>query len=77
MFPAEVPINNSGEQNGRSREGVTMTAKETVDIISCSSLWKMLSIKERIDAASYAMKIAGISLEDENVSDLIGEVYAG
>ena len=54
-----------------------MTAKETVEIISSSSLWKTLSIKEQIDAAAYAMKIAGISLEDENVSDLIGEVYAG
>ncbi len=54
-----------------------MTAKETIDIISDSSLWKTLSIRERIDAAAYAMKVAGITLEDEDISDLIGEVYAG
>ena len=54
-----------------------MTAKDTIDIISDSSLWKTLSIRERIDAASYAMKVAGITIEDEDISDLIGEVYAG
>ena len=54
-----------------------MTAKETIDIISDSSLWKTLSIRERIDAASYAMKVAGITIEDDDISDLIGEVYAG
>lgn len=54
-----------------------MTAKETIEIISNSSLWKTLSIKERAEAAAYAMKIAGIKHEDEDVSDLIGEVYAG
>ena len=54
-----------------------MTAKETIEIISNSSLWKTLSIKERIDAAAYALKIAGITIEDGDVSDLIGEVYAG
>ncbi len=54
-----------------------MTARETLDIISDSSLWQTLSIKERIEAAAYAMKVAGISIEDDDVSNLIGEVYAG
>lgn len=54
-----------------------MTAKETIEIISNSSLWKTLSRKERIEAAAYAMKIAGVKLEDDEVCDLIGEVYAG
>jgi hypothetical protein len=54
-----------------------MTARETIDIISKSSLWKMLSLGERIEAASYAMRIVGIQFEDEEVIDLIGEVFAG
>ena len=54
-----------------------MTAKETIDIISNSSLWETLSIRERIEAVTYAMKIAGSSLDDEDISDIIGEVYAG
>lgn len=58
-------------------EGDTMTAKETVEIISKSSLWNTLSKKERAEAAAYAIKNSGISLEDEEVCDLIGEVYGG
>ncbi len=54
-----------------------MTAKETVEIISNSSLWKTLSKKERVEAAAYAIRNTGLALEDEDVCDLIGEVYAG
>jgi hypothetical protein len=72
-----MPIRISGEINGLSREGNTMTAKETIEIISNSSLWKTLSKKERVEAAAYALKNTGITLEDEDVFDLIGEVYAG
>lgn len=54
-----------------------MSAEETVEIISHSSLWKTLSIKERAEAAAYAIKIAGGRLADDDVNDLIGEVYAG
>lgn len=54
-----------------------MTAKEAVEIISDSSLWKTLSIKERIDAIAYAMKIAGSTLDEKDVSDVVGEVYSG
>ncbi len=54
-----------------------MTAKETVEIIRDSSLWKVLSIKERLEATAYAMRITGNAIEDEDVSDIIGEVYAG
>lgn len=54
-----------------------MTAKETVEIISDSSLWKTLSIKERLEAVAYAMKISGNKLRDEDVQDIIGEVYGG
>lgn len=54
-----------------------MTAKETIEIISDSSLWKTLSIKERLEAVAYAMRIAGSNLNEEDVNDIIGEVYAG
>jgi isopentenyl phosphate kinase len=57
-------------------EGDTMTAKEIIEIISNSSLWKTLSLKERAEAATYAMKISGINHENEDVSELIGEVYS-
>lgn len=54
-----------------------MSEEETVGIISHSSLWNTLSIKERAEAAAYAIKIAGGHLTDEDVNDLIGEVYGG
>ncbi len=60
-----------------SMEGNNMTAKETVEIISNSSLWNTLSKKERVEAAVYAIRNTGLTLEDEDVCDLIGEVYAG
>ena len=49
-----------------------MTARETIDIISSSSLWHTLSSKERLEAAQYAMKIAGVMIENEEVCDLLG-----
>lgn len=54
-----------------------MTARETIEIISNSSLWKMLSVGERLEAAAYAMHIAGVNIDDEDVNDIIGEVYVG
>lgn len=54
-----------------------MTAKETVTIIRSSSLWKILSIREKLEAIAYTMESTGARLEDEDVSDIIGEVYAG
>jgi len=55
-----------------------MTAKETVELISDSSLWKTLSMKERLEAVAYAMKISGTTLgEEDEVNDIIGEVYEG
>ena len=44
---------------------------------SDSSKLKALSIKEMVEAANYAIKIRGANPEDEDVRDIIGEVYAG
>ena len=38
---------------------------------------KTLSIKERVEAANYALQLTGTNPEDEDVSDIIGEVYGG
>lgn len=73
----KMPISITGGINGLSMEGNPMTAKETIEIISNSYLWKTLSKKERIEEAAYAIKNTGLILEDEDVCDLIGEVYAG
>ncbi len=54
-----------------------MTAKETLSIISGSSLWKILSIKERLEAIAYTMANTRSRMDDEDVSDIIGEVYEG
>ena len=54
-----------------------MTTKETIGIISNSSLWKILSIKERLESLAYTMGQTGSKPDDEDVSDIIGEVYAG
>ena len=67
----------AGGRSGKSTEHNAMTAKDTVTLISGSSLWKTLSIKERLDAVAYAMKISGSKLEEDDICDIIGEVYAG
>ncbi len=56
-----------------------MTAKETKDIVRDSSLWKKRSIQEKVEAFAYAMEVAGCKSDpiDDDVIDLIGEVYAG
>ena len=37
----------------------------------------VISIKEKVEAANYAIRIKGESTEDEDVSDIVGEVYGG
>ena len=54
-----------------------MTARETIGIIRNSSLWKVLSIKERLEAIAYTMASTESKMDDEDVSDIIGEVYEG
>lgn len=54
-----------------------MKTEETANASSDSSKCKTLSIKERVEAANYAMKVTGANPEDEDVSDVIGEVYGG
>ncbi len=54
-----------------------MKLEERINVGSDSSMWEVLSIKERVAAANYALKVTGICPEDEDVSDIIGEVYAG
>jgi hypothetical protein len=54
-----------------------MTARDTVALISETSLWKTLSMKERLEAVAYAMKISGNKLEEHEIDDIIGEVYGG
>ena len=54
-----------------------MKTDETKKINIESSKCKPLSIKERVEAADYALEIKGTNSEDEDVSDVIGEVYGG
>lgn len=53
-----------------------MTSKETMDIIRSSSLWGTLSIREKVEAISYAIEHSGPPVDpyrDEaaDISDLI------
>ena len=64
------------DKNFIFRRGCLKT-EETKNVNSDSSKCKPLSIKERVEAADYAMKITGRKPEDEDVSDVIGEVYGG
>ncbi len=50
---------------------------ETKNVKTDSSQCRPLSIKERVEAADYAMEIKGTNSADEDVSDVIGEVYGG
>jgi hypothetical protein len=54
-----------------------MTAKEKLSRISGSSLWKIRSIKEKLEAIAYKMTDIKSRMDDEDVSDIIGEVYEG
>lgn len=54
-----------------------MAVKEIIEIISSSSLWKELSIREKMDAVSYALGIAGKEIINGDDRDNIGEVYKG
>ena len=54
-----------------------MTAKAALEIIKESSLWNILSIKERIEAIEYAIGAADADMEKGDVCDLICDVYAG
>lgn len=58
------------------RRGCLKT-EEAVNMGSDSPKCKKLSIKERVEAANYAMKVTGGSTEDEDVIDVVGEVYGG
>ncbi len=59
------------------RKGDTMNAKETIGIINNFSLWKIISMKERLEAIACTMARTRSEPDDEDVSDIIGEVYAG
>ncbi len=54
-----------------------MNAKETISIISNFSQWKVISMKERLESIAYKMAHTRSEPDDEDVSDIIGEVYAG
>ncbi len=59
-----------------------MSAKEAMDIVRDSALWKILSVQERVEALLYAIEVAGCKsdlVDDacEDVIDSVGEVYAG
>ncbi|GBE04180.1 MAG TPA: hypothetical protein ENH45_06410 [Nitrospirae bacterium] len=54
-----------------------MNVEEVIGMNSGFPKCKALSIKERVEAANYAMEISGTNLEDEDISDIIGEVYSG
>ena len=54
-----------------------MKTEDAAKADSDSSKCKALSIKERVEAANYAMKVKGTNPEDEDVSEVIGEVYGG
>lgn len=54
-----------------------MTAKETIEIIRRSSLWKTLSVREKVEAISYAIDTSGCPVDPErdesaDISDIIG-----
>ena len=54
-----------------------MKTDETKNANTDPSKCKPLSIKERVEAADYALEIKGTNSEDEDVSNVIGEVYGG
>ena len=54
-----------------------MKAEKAKDKGNDPSELEVLSIKERVEAANYAIEATGKTSEDEDVSDIIGEVYGG
>ncbi|UCD35245.1 MAG: hypothetical protein JSU90_13295 [Nitrospiraceae bacterium] len=54
-----------------------MTIRETIAIISISSLWKALTVKEGIEAAYHTLYIAPVQSGDDDATAFVGEVYGG
>ena len=52
---------------------IAKKSKKESDTSSAESL----SIKERVEAANYAIKVKGDDSEAKEVDDIIGEVYGG
>ena len=50
---------------------------KTEEIKGPDSELEVISIKERVEAANYAIKVKGADIEEEDVIDVIGEVYGG
>lgn len=57
------------------RGSKTMTMKEVIEIVRESPLFELLSFKEKCEAITHALEAAGAEDLQEDVRDVVGEVY--
>jgi hypothetical protein len=53
-----------------------MNAKEVIEIVKESNLWRSLTEKEKQEIINHALKISQPSTEAD-LEDIVGEVYLG
>ncbi len=52
-----------------------MTVREVIEILKESSLWGTLAPNEKQEAVAHALRITKTSTQEENIKDIVGEVY--
>ena len=54
-----------------------MTAKEVIEIVKESNLWESLTQKEKQGAIKHALTCRQLSIIEEPIDTIVGEVYLG
>lgn len=54
-----------------------MKARDIIEIVKESRLWEMLTPREKHDAIKHALDITYLSLTEEEIRSIVGEVQAG
>ena len=61
--------------NKTLRDNFSMTVKEVIEIIRESNLWGTLAPKEKQEAIAHALRITQTSTQEEDIKNIVGEVY--
>ena len=53
----------------------SMTVKEIIEILKESNLWGALAPKDKQEAVAHALRITHTATQEENIKNIVGEVY--
>jgi len=57
------------------RDNFRVTVKEIIEILKESNLWETLAPKEKQEAVAHALRITQTATQEENIKNIVGEVY--